>query len=334
MGTPLFTSGRRRRRRRGRALIALLALLAVAVAAWVGLRRDRDDARPAPPVAAAGAARGSLHAPTAPARVGPAPPLSLARRDVVRPRLRQPPRVGLLFDLDTGRALWRRQPLRRLPVASLTKIMTALVVTQRTSPGERVRIPRRLRYTGSAIGMLPRGRRVGLEPLLTGLLLVSGNDAAVALALHVAGSQRRFVELMNERARGLGLRCTRFVSPHGLESGNRSCARDLAVMAMVAMKSRRIARITRRRYASFRFPIKGGRLFLTGHNPLIRTGYRGAIGLKTGYTSEAGPCFVGVARRGGRTLGVVLLDAPLLNGQARRLLDLGFGEGRRTPALP
>ncbi len=155
-------------------------------------------------------------------------------------------------------------------------------------------------------------------------MLVSGNDAAIALAVHVSGRERRFVALMNEKARLWGLRCTRFASSHGLENGNRSCPADLAVLTRLAMREPRIARIARRRQASFPFPIKGGRLFLAGHNPLIRAGYRGAIGLKTGYTQAAGRCFVGVARRRGRTLGVVLLGSPDPAKHAARLLDLGF----------
>ena len=106
-------------------------------------------------------------------------------------------------------------------------------------------------------------------------MLVSGNDAAIALAVHVSGNERRFVRLMNEKARLWGLRCTRFASSHGLEDGNRSCAADLAVLTRLAMRNDRIARIVRRPQVSFRFPIKGGRLFLAGHNPLIRAGYRG-----------------------------------------------------------
>jgi D-alanyl-D-alanine carboxypeptidase (penicillin-binding protein 5/6) len=191
-----------------------------------------------------------------------------------------------------------------------------------------VRITRAaLRYRGSGVGVLPRGRRVPLEPLLNGLLLVSGNDAAIALAVHVAGSERRFVALMNERARRLGLRCTHFADSHGLSGANRSCARDLAVLARVAMANRRIARVVRRRQVSFRFPIKGGHVFFTGHNPLIRAGYRGAIGLKTGYTLRAGRCFVGVARRGTRTLAVALLDSPNPLKQSARLLNEGFRNG-------
>jgi D-alanyl-D-alanine carboxypeptidase len=240
-------------------------------------------------------------------------------------RFAKPPRAALVFDVDDGRVLFRRQPERVLPVASLTKIMTALAVVEETRPEERVLItPAALHYQGSGVGVLPKGKRVRLETLLNGLLLVSGNDAAIALAVHVSGSQRRFVGLMNEKARLWGLRCTHFASAYGLEKGNRSCAGDLAVLARLAMRSPRITRIVRRREATFGFPIKGGKVYLYGHNPLIRAGYRGAVGLKTGFTDDAGRCFVGVARRGGRTLGVVLLNSPNPLAHAERLLDLGF----------
>ena len=99
------------------------------------------------------------------------------------------------------------------------------------------------------------------------------------------------------------------------------------MLTRLAMANRRIARIARRRQVSFRFPIKGGHIFLSGHNPLIRAGYRGAIGLKTGYTEKAGRCFVGVARRNGRTLGVVLLNSPNPLKHAAALLNEGFARG-------
>ena len=185
-----------------------------------------------------------------------------------------------------------------------------------------------LDYTGSGIGLLPKGRRVRLEALLNGLLIVSGNDAAIALAVHVSGSERRFVALMNRHARRWGLRCTHFASSHGLEPGNRSCARDLAVLTRLAMAKPRIRRVVRRRQAALRFPIKGGKLYLYGHNPLIRLGYPGTIGLKTGYTDEAGRCFVGVVRRGDRRLGVVLLDSRDPAKHAPKLLDAAFASWR------
>jgi D-alanyl-D-alanine carboxypeptidase (penicillin-binding protein 5/6) len=258
-------------------------------------------------------------------RTEPVPDVRLAGVDAFHVDLRRPPRAGLVFDVRTGEVLWRREPLKRLPMASLTKIMTALLVVERTRPDDPVRITRAAhRYSGQGIGLLPRGKRVRLETLMNGLLIVSGNDAAIALAVHVSGSERRFVRLMNRRARALGLECTHFASSHGLEDGNRSCARDLAVLTRLAMAKRRIRRIARRRQVAFRFPIKGGKLYLTGHNPLQRIGYRGAIGLKTGYTSAAGRCYVGVVRRGGRTLGVVLLGSRDPSQQAPKLLDAAF----------
>jgi len=260
-------------------------------------------------------------------------PVRLTGGNAFDPRFRKPPRAALVFDVDDGRVLFRREPERVLPMASLTKIMTALAVTSETQPGEKVRVtPAALKYQGSGVGVLPKGKRVPLEALLNGLMLVSGNDAAIALADHVSGSERQFVRLMNEKARLWGLRCTRFASSHGLEKGNRSCAADLAVMTRLAMRNPRITGIVRRKEVNFRFPIKGGKLYLYGHNPLIRAGYRGAIGLKTGYTDEAGRCFVGVARRDGRTLGVVLLNSPNPLKHATALLDQGFrAEGPRVP---
>jgi len=327
-GGPLI--GGRRRRRSGRLLALLAALLApLAVAAAAYLAFVKEAATTPGPAAAVAPARpdaplapgGSLE-PRSPA------PIRLTGVDSFRPDWRRPPRAALVVDLGDGRVLYRRRPRRTLSMASLTKIMTALAVTESSRPDEPVRITRAaLRYSGSGVGVLPRGKRVRLETLLNGLMLVSGNDAAIALAVHVSGSERRFVSLLNEKARLWGLTCTRFASSHGLEDGNRSCPADLAVLARLAMREPRIARIVRRRQASFRFPIEGGRLFLAGHNPLIRMGYRGAIGLKTGYTNAAGRCFVGVARRGGRTLGVVLLDSPDPGTQAARLLDRGFAAG-------
>ena len=258
-------------------------------------------------------------------------PVELTGVDAFRVKFKKPPKAALVFDVDSGEVLYRLNPERVLPMASLTKIMTALTVTANAGPDERVRITKAaLRYQGSGIGVLPRGKRVRLETLLTGLLLVSGNDAAIALADHVSGDESHFVALMNERARLWNLRCTRFADAHGLDKRNESCAADLAVLARLAMRDTRITRIVRRPRAVLPFPIKGGKLYLYGHNPLIRNGYRGAIGLKTGFTDEAGRCYVGVARRGGRTLGVVLLHSGDPGKHAPALLDKAFrAEGVR-----
>jgi D-alanyl-D-alanine carboxypeptidase len=252
--------------------------------------------------------------------------VDLSGEDVVRLRFVRKPWAGMLFDVRTGRVLWRRNPNRRLPIASLTKMMTALLIVEREDPHERVRITRRARRTpGSAIGVLPRRRKVQLEALLNGLLLVSGNDAAIALAQHSAGTVPAFVRLMNERADELGLDCTRFSTPHGLkDEGNHSCAADLAALARTDLHLRRIRRIARRKRAILKFPIEGGRLFLYNNNPMIRQGYGGVTGLKTGYTKRAGRSIVTTVRRGDVELGVVLLRSYDPPTQARKLLDRGF----------
>jgi D-alanyl-D-alanine carboxypeptidase len=329
---PLILQGGRRRSRVAR-LIAILAILAapvgVAAAALLSFGDSEGHGAASQPLAA-----GSEPVPTAPEAPRepgpliegePTPAVPLNGVDAFHIHLSRPPRAGLVFDVSTGDVLWRRRPLLVLPIASLTKIMTALLTVERSHPDDPVRITNAaLHYSGSGIGLLPRGKRVRLETLLNGLLIVSGNDAAIALAVHLAGTERRFVAMMNKRAADWGLECTHFASSHGLEDGNRSCARDLAVLTRLAMAEPRIRRIVRRRQVDFRFPIKGHRLFLYGHNPLIRLGYPGAIGLKTGYTNAAGRCFVGVARRNGRTLGVVLLNSRDPAKHAPKLLNAAF----------
>jgi D-alanyl-D-alanine carboxypeptidase len=259
--------------------------------------------------------------------------VKLAAPDAVKLAFHRKPRAGLLFDVRTGRVLWRLNPTRRLAIASLTKMMTALVVAERRDPHARVMISRRAVHTaGSAVGVLPKGKKVQLEALLNGLLLVSGNDAAVALAQDTAGSVSGFVRMMNERAHQLGLSCTRFTSPHGLQDrGNHSCAVDLATLARADLHLRRIRRIARRKRAIVKFPIKGGKLFLYNNNPLMRSGYPGIDGLKTGYTDRAGRSIVATAKRGRVELGVVLLHSYDPATQAAKLFNRGFkaaGAGR------
>jgi serine-type D-Ala-D-Ala carboxypeptidase (penicillin-binding protein 5/6) len=298
-------------------LLAPLAVTAAILFAFASSTSDAPGGGGGLPVAAAST--------PPPREKPPVPAIAVDGVDAFHVELRKPPRAGLVYDLGSGEVLWRRDPTRVLPIASLTKIMTALLVVERTRPNDPVRITQAaLDYSGSGIGMLPKGRRVKAEALLNGLMIVSGNDAAIALAVHISGSERRFVALMNRRARAWGLTCTHFASSHGLEPGNRSCARDLAVLARIAMSRPRIRRVVGRTQAVLKFPIKGGKLYLYGHNPLMRLGYAGTIGLKTGYTDEAGRCFVGVVRRGGRTLGVVLLDSRDPAKHAPKLLDAAF----------
>jgi D-alanyl-D-alanine carboxypeptidase (penicillin-binding protein 5/6) len=313
--------------------LGLVVILAAAGATvYFGLIRDQGSSGGggALPLAAnAALARSGPAAPSPLLRRSPTPTIRMSGGDAAPLRFAKPPHAALLFDVQSGQVLGAYKPFQRLPIASLTKIMTALLVTERAGPSERVMITRdALHYGGTGIGLLRRGRRIRLETLLNGLLIVSGNDAAIALADHASGSQRAFVQQMNRRADQLGLRCTHYVSPHGLEPQNVSCPRDLAVLTRLAMRNRRITRIVRRRGVTLPFPVKGGRLVLFGHNPLIRDlHYRGAIGLKTGFIDESGHTFVGVARRGGHTYGVVLLNTPNAGKQAAGLLNLAFRRG-------
>jgi serine-type D-Ala-D-Ala carboxypeptidase (penicillin-binding protein 5/6) len=246
--------------------------------------------------------------------------------DPVHLRFKHPPRSGLLFDVDTGRVLWRRAPTRVLPIASLTKMMTALVVDDHVPRHARVKITRQaLAYQGSGVGVLPKGKRVKVEPMLYGLLLPSGNDAAIALAQRSSGSVRKFVHAMNARAAAMGLVCSHFTSPSGFyDAGNHSCAGDLAMLARAILRVPRLARIVRTRSIILPFPIRGHKLYLYNNNPLLRLGYRGTTGVKTGYTDAAGHCLVATARRGDVDLGVVLLHSPDTGSQAIRLLNRGF----------
>jgi D-alanyl-D-alanine carboxypeptidase len=325
----LLQGGRRRRRWRLRTALLVLVLATAGGLYAAGTthepRRERPPRAEAPPAPL-------LDSGTAPLAGGGTAPSPLAvrledPRDSVRIRFKRPPRSALLFDLSTGRVLWRRDPTRVLPIASLTKMMTALVVAERVPPGSKVRITKEaLRYRGSGVGLLPRGKWIGVNTMLHGLMLPSGNDAAIALAQRAAGgSERRFVRYMNEKADEMGLLCTRFASSSGIvDRGNHSCAGDLAAIARAVLREPRLARIVRRRSAVLPFPVKGGRLWLYNNNPLVRQGYRGVTGVKTGYTEAAGRCLVATARRGTVRLGVVLLDSPDPGKQARQLLDRGF----------
>jgi D-alanyl-D-alanine carboxypeptidase len=213
-----------------------------------------------------------------------------------------------------------------LPIASLTKMMTALVVDDKVPRHARVKITRQaLAYQGSGVGVLPKGKRVKVQPMLYGLLLPSGNDAAIALAQRASGTVRKFVRAMNARAAAMGLVCSHFTSPSGFyDAGNHSCAGDLAMLARAILRVPRLAKIVRTRSIVLPFPIKGHKLYLYNNNPLLRLGYRGTTGVKTGYTDAAGHCLVATVRRGDVDLGVVLLHSPDTGSQAIKLFDRGF----------
>ena len=313
---------------RVRTLLPLLMLTAVAALAGCGAAATNHPGGGGAAAAAVGPRTLQVaNGPVAPAVATSPLTLQLAGLpDAVRIRFRHPPRSGLLFDLDTGRVLWRKDPTRVLPIASVTKMMTALVIVDRVPEGAKVKVTKEaLAYQGSGVGLLPKGKWVGLSAMLHGLLLPSGNDAAIALAQRASGTVGRFVDAMNARAAAMGLTCTRYSSPSGFyDAGNHSCAADLAVQARAVLDEPRLARIVRRRQAVLPFPIKGGKLYLYNHNPLLRLRYPGTLGIKTGFTDAAGRCLVAAVRRDGHRLGVVLLHSPDPGKQAMQLFGRGF----------
>jgi serine-type D-Ala-D-Ala carboxypeptidase (penicillin-binding protein 5/6) len=352
--SPFLTPGQSRarrahaaaRRKRRRWLAAGGFVLAVLIAFGVEMAlASRSGEGPAKPT------RASTHtaAPPVPAHSQTGLPLakpalalagiSSPAADPVHVPFRAPPRSGILFNLSTGQVLWQRNAYKRVRIASLTKMMTALLAVQSSPPGAHVLVTRQaVNMPGSKVGVLPVGKHVRLESMLYGLLLPSGNDAAVALAQHVAGSVNRFVARMNQEAATLGLGCTRFSSPSGYyDKGNYSCAADLAVLAHVDMQQPRIARVTHTYSAVLPFPIKGGKLYLYNNNPLLIYKYPGVTGMKTGYTEAAGRCLVATAERHGLRLGVVVLDSSAPGVQASQLLNRGFKDvyhQRPVPAQP
>lgn len=309
-----------------RSVAALVALAALAGCGDAG-ENTTTTVRPA-----SGAPKEPLqtaNGPVAPAAATSPLTLALAgTQDIVSIRFGHQPRAGLLFDLDTGRVLWRKDPTRILPIASVTKMMTGLVVTDHVPDGSKVRVTREaLAYQGSGVGVLPKNKWVGVSAMLYGLMLPSGNDAAIALAQRTSPDHTvpGFVRMMNERAAAMGLTCTRYSTPSGFtDRGNHSCAADLAVEARAVLDDPRLAKIVKRRQAVLPFPIKGGKLYLYNHNPLLKRNYPGTLGIKTGFTDAAGRCLVAAVERNGHRLGVVLLHSPDPGGQAVKLFDRGF----------
>ena len=245
-----------------------------------------------------------------------------SRRHRFRPPLRA--RGAVLVEAESGTVLWARYPHRRLPIASTTKIMTALLALERLRPNQLITIaPAVARAAPYREGLRP-GERVRAWKLLYALMLYSGNDDALALAIARAGSRARFIELMNERARELGLRRTHFAGPSGVvDRNNYSTAWDMAALTRHAMRNPRFRAVVRTKIKHVRWAAPTYSKVYVNKNPLLGT-YPGADGVKTGWTSRSGRCLVASARRGGVRLIAVVLGARDPAGDARRLLNYGF----------
>jgi len=209
------------------------------------------------------------------------------------------------------------------PMASTTKLMTALLVVEHTDLDDRVVISRRAEATGHKQIRLQQGETWTVGELLEAVMVVSANDAAIALAEHVGGSVAGFVELMNERAADLGLVATSFANPHGLDAyGHHTSARDLLALARQVMGHPVLAALAAQEEALL-VDEYGTTDRWASTNELLGS-FAGAIGVKTGWTTGAGDVLVAAAERHGRRLYVVVMGSSDANSDAARLLEHGF----------
>lgn len=226
---------------------------------------------------------------------------------------------AVLMDAESGRVLYEHDAHRPRLIASTTKLMTALVAVEQAGDlNEVVTVKGEwLGSEGSSI-YLAAGEEITLQGLLYGLLLQSGNDAAMVIACHVAGSAEEFAMLMNEKAAELGMMDSAFVNPSGLDAeGHYSSAYDMALLAQACLKNKIVAEICATRSITI-----GTRTFVN-HNKLLHR-YEGCVGMKTGFTEKAGRTLVSAAERDGQTLICVTLnDGDDWNDHAK-LLDYGF----------
>jgi len=297
-------------------------LAAAAAGVWFG---RREAARPQHhPVAARQpatkpATRTASHSrPEAPPRLLYGTPLLKG----ARVRVRAP--AAILVDAGTGRVLWAKRADERRKIASLTKIMTATLALHEVPWDSVVTVDRRATRVALVKEGLRKGERVKAWKLFYSLLLFSGNDDAAQLAISSAGSIHGFLAQMNAEARKLGLRDTHYTTPSGvIDKGNYSTARDVAALTRYALRNPRFERLVRTRRIQVRWAAPTNSKIYLNNNFLLHE-YRGANGVKTGYTQESGWCLAASATRHRRTLIAVVLDSPNMYADARRLLNLGF----------
>ena len=236
-------------------------------------------------------------------------------------------RYAILVDPVTGEVLWGRRSRTPAPPASLTKMLTALAV-RASLDLDTVTVASKAAAAQPARRLaVRRGQKLTVEQALKALMIVSANDVAVMLAEAAGGSVARFSRAMDAESARLGLRASSWRNPNGLDApGHRSTAFDLAILARAVLQDPWLARVVRKRHAAFVSP-SGRRHSLTARSRFL-LGYRGAVGVKTGFTDDAGHCLAAAATRGGRTLIAVVLHSPDNAADAGRMLDWGFAHGR------
>ena len=225
---------------------------------------------------------------------------------------------AILADAATGRILYEKNADSRSLIASTTKIMTALVVCEQCNVLDRMRIPKEAVGIEGSYMYLQEGEVLTIQELLYGLMLHSGNDAAVALAIYCGGTVEGFAEMMNDKARQIGLQNSHFENPNGLDApGHYSTARDLAMLAAYAMQNPIFSKTVSTKNITI------GQRYLHNHNKLLWQ-VEGADGVKTGYTRAAGRILVSSALRDGRRLVAVTINAPDDWHDHAMLLEQGF----------
>lgn len=232
--------------------------------------------------------------------------------------------AAVLMDGMTGEVLFASNADARLPMASTTKIMTALIALEHGHTEDEFAIPAAaVGVEGSSV-YLVEGERLTMKELVYALMLESANDAATAIAIILGGSVPAFADMMNRRAAELGLGSTHFTNPHGLDDPEHyTTARDLASLACFALQNDDFREVVSTRKRNISFNNGTGVRLLVNHNRMLRS-YDGAIGVKTGYTKRCGRCLVSAAERDGMRLVAVTLNAPDDWRDHTAMLDAGF----------
>lgn len=234
--------------------------------------------------------------------------------------------AAVLMDVATGDVLYAKNAHKQRPPASTTKIMTAILGLELGRPDEVVTVSPKAAAVGESTIHLDPGEKITLYELITGALVRSGNDACVAVAEQIAGSEEQFVKLMNEKALLLGAQNTHFTNTNGLpQKGHYSSAYDLALMARYGLQLPSFASIIKQKETEIHFLKPDFFMDLRNTNKLLWS-YPYADGVKTGTTNAAGKCLVASATKNGRQLVVVLLHAPNRFGDAQKLLEWGFNQ--------
>lgn len=221
-------------------------------------------------------------------------------------------RSAIVMDFDTGRVLYEKNAYQKRPMASTTKVMTAIVALENGNLDDIVTVSRNAASIHGSLMHLNAGEKLTLRELMYGLLLCSGNDAAIAIAEHIGGSVDGFCEMMNKKAKEIGAVNTNFTTPHGLdETGHYSTAYDMALITRYALNIPVFNEIVKTT------SIQIGNRFLSNTNEML-TSYQGADGVKTGYTGKAGRCLITSATRDGRRFISVVL---FCDSRAQRALS-------------